>query len=95
MINQRQLKLALVVFGLSYEVLGKCFAFAGFCWRKNIGLLHVVTVSLNDTCQILKYQSHHLHKNSYSETDHPHMFATITWIGLMAYISGLGDTHRL
>ena len=56
----------------------------------------MVTVSLDDTCQILKHQTSEppfTNKNSYSETDHPHMVAIITWIGLMADISGLGDPH--
>ena len=61
-----------------------------------MGLLHEVKVSLNDTCQILKHQTSELPftiKNSYSETDHPHMVAIITWIGLMADILGVGDPH--
>ena len=56
----------------------------------------MVTVSLNETCKILKHQTSEppfTNKNSYSETDHPHMIDIITWIGLMADISGLGDPH--
>ena len=56
----------------------------------------MISLSLNDTHQILKYQTSEpplANKDSYHETDHPHMVAIITWIGLMADISGLGDPH--
>ena len=79
---------------LTYKKLGKCFAFAGFCWRKNIGLLYMVSVSLNDTRQILKYRTAEApptNKNSYPETDYSHMDAIIIWIGLITDITGLGD----
>ena len=56
----------------------------------------MISLSLNDTHQILKYQTSEpplANKDSYHETDHPHMVAIITWIGLMTDIPGLGDPH--
>ena len=56
----------------------------------------MISLSLNDTHQILKYQTPEpplANKDSYHETDHPHMVAIITWTGLMTDIPGLGDPH--
>ena len=56
----------------------------------------MVFVSLNDTHQNLKYQTSEpplTNKNSYPETDHPHMVVIITLIGLTVDISGLGNCH--
>ena len=57
----------------------------------------MISLSLNDNHQILKYQTSEpplANKDSYHGTDHPHMVAIITWIGLMADISRLSDPHR-
>ena len=54
----------------------------------------MISLSLNDNCQILKYQTSDpplTNENSYPETDHSHMVAIIIWIGLMKDISGFGD----
>ena len=56
----------------------------------------MVSVSLNDIRQILKYGTSEppfTYKNSYPDIYCPHRVAIIIQIGLITDITGLGDPH--